>query len=257
MERGESILDAIFEEDNFEDVQDVEMMDVEEGELVEQDPEIGLGKQIGGDANAVKSGSSNNKRRRRSNKKNRRKKGSSGQNVTDINRFVLDVCRCLKERKTYLVYTAVGSLGVSALSDLVKEVEAIQACGGQKTADGRRFRNGGGILWNILKTRDSNAYKEIMKKGKEFEKQFRQPNVRQDTMHKQAASPIRTDNANTDGTLPPDGSQLVPHVENQLEQSNVEGNRVSVHDRMRMLVKYDDLPGEEDHQPPGKEGTKR
>jgi len=88
MERGESILDAIFEEDNFEDVQDVEMMDVEEGELVEQDPEIGLGKQIGGDANAVKSESSNNKRRRRSNKKNRRKKGSSGQNVTDINRFL-------------------------------------------------------------------------------------------------------------------------------------------------------------------------
>ncbi|KAG5524469.1 hypothetical protein RHGRI_031211 [Rhododendron griersonianum] len=31
MERGESILDAIFDEDSLEDVLDVEMMDVEEG----------------------------------------------------------------------------------------------------------------------------------------------------------------------------------------------------------------------------------
>lgn len=37
-------------------------------------------------------------------------------------RFVLDTCRRLKEKKSYMVYTAVGCLGVSALSDLVKEV---------------------------------------------------------------------------------------------------------------------------------------
>lgn len=48
-------------------------------------------------------------------------------------------------------------------------MDAIQNCGGQKTADGRRFRTGGGILWSILKVRDPNAYKEIMKKGQEFE----------------------------------------------------------------------------------------
>lgn len=36
-------------------------------------------------------------------------------------------------------------------------------------ADGSRFRNGGGILWNIIKTREPKAYKEIMKKAKEFE----------------------------------------------------------------------------------------
>ena len=48
-------------------------------------------------------------------------------------------------------------------------MEAIQACGGQKTADGRRFRTGGGILWSVLKVRDPNAYKEIMRRGKEFE----------------------------------------------------------------------------------------
>lgn len=37
-------------------------------------------------------------------------------------RFVLDTCRRLKEKKSYMVYTAVGCLGVSALCDLVKEV---------------------------------------------------------------------------------------------------------------------------------------
>lgn len=49
------------------------------------------------------------------------------------------------------------------------QVDAIQACGGQKTIDGTRFRTGGGILWNIIKVRDPNAYKEIMTKGREFE----------------------------------------------------------------------------------------
>lgn len=48
-------------------------------------------------------------------------------------------------------------------------MDTIQSCGGQKTADGIRFRTGGGILWNILKTREPKAYKEIMAKGKEFE----------------------------------------------------------------------------------------
>ena len=37
------------------------------------------------------------------------------------------------------------------------------------TADGKRSRTGGGILWSIIKVRDPNAYKEIMKRGKEFE----------------------------------------------------------------------------------------
>lgn len=48
-------------------------------------------------------------------------------------------------------------------------MEAIQACGGQMTADSRRFRTGGGVLWNIIKARAPEAYKEIMKKTKEFE----------------------------------------------------------------------------------------
>lgn len=37
------------------------------------------------------------------------------------------------------------------------------------TADGRRFRTGGGVLWSIIKARAPGAYKEIMKKTKEFE----------------------------------------------------------------------------------------
>jgi len=37
-------------------------------------------------------------------------------------RFVIDVCRRLKEKKSYMVYTAVACLGVSALSDLISEV---------------------------------------------------------------------------------------------------------------------------------------
>lgn len=49
------------------------------------------------------------------------------------------------------------------------QVNAIQACGGQMTANGRRLRTGGGLLWNIIKAREPKAYKEIMKKAKEFE----------------------------------------------------------------------------------------
>lgn len=51
-------------------------------------------------------------------------------------------------------------------------MEAIQKCGGQTVADGSRFRTGGGILWNILKSREPKAYKKIMAKGKELEVHF-------------------------------------------------------------------------------------
>ncbi|CAK9145316.1 unnamed protein product [Ilex paraguariensis] len=61
------------------------------------------------------------------------------------------------------------SIGLTHILQFHHLVDAIQACGGQKTADGRRYRTGGGILWCILKARDPNAYREIMKKGKEFE----------------------------------------------------------------------------------------
>lgn len=37
-------------------------------------------------------------------------------------RFVLDACKRLREKKSYLMYTAVGCLGAAALGDLVMEV---------------------------------------------------------------------------------------------------------------------------------------
>uniref|UniRef100_A0A5B7AMM4 Phosphorylated adapter RNA export protein n=1 Tax=Davidia involucrata TaxID=16924 RepID=A0A5B7AMM4_DAVIN len=244
MDGGESILDAIFEEDNLDDVQDIEMHDVEEGELVEQNSQTELGQSSGGDVKVVNQDScSKNRRRKNNKKKNRRKKGSSGPNVTDINRFVLDVCKRLKERKSYLVWTAVGCLGASALSDIVKEVDAIQACGGQKTADGRRFRTGGGILWSILKAREPNAYKEIMKKGKEFEKQFRQAPVQNKDASSERIAHAFSDQTTASVT---DDLQLAPQVQNQLEKSNIEGKRTSALDRIRVPVAYDDLLGEED-----------
>ncbi|KAL3500682.1 hypothetical protein ACH5RR_039775 [Cinchona calisaya] len=234
MEREDSILDTVFEDENFEDV---EMFDVEEGELVEHNSEAECGDANAGtdlklgntECSTDPSGQKKNKKRK---KKNKRKRGNSGPNVTNINRFVLDVCRRLKERKSYLVWAAVGCLGVSALGDLVTEVEAIQACGGQKTADGRRFRTGGGILWSVLKVRDPNAYKEIMRRGKEFEKQFKPQNINQETMHKKE-DPSQTT------AKDPDELQEASLLENRL--SNSEQKRVSVHDRVRVPVAYDDL----------------
>nr|KJB54727.1 hypothetical protein B456_009G046700 [Gossypium raimondii] len=170
MEKCESILEAICEEDDLGDGGDVEMLDVEEGELVDGNSVNDRDKSGFADVNGENQGSqSKNKKRRSNKKKNKKKKSGSGPKPLDINRFVLDTCRRLKEKKSYMVYTAVGCLGISALSDLVKEVDAIQSCGGQMTADGRRCRTGGGILWNIIKAREPAAYREIMKKAKEFE----------------------------------------------------------------------------------------
>ena len=85
MEGGESIFDEIFEEENL-DVEDVDMLDVEEGELVEQNSQIATGQSSAGDVNKENQESGNKNRRRRNKKKNKRKKGNSGPNVTDINR---------------------------------------------------------------------------------------------------------------------------------------------------------------------------
>ncbi|EOY29856.1 hypothetical protein QUC31_020565 [Theobroma cacao] len=246
MEEGESILEAIYEEDGLGDGEDVEMLDVEEGELV--DNNSGNYREKGGvaDANIESEGSqSKNKRRRANKKKNRKKKGGSGPKAFDINRFVLDTCRRLKERKSYMVYTAVGCLGVSALSDLVREVDAIQSCGGQMTADGRRCRTGGGILWNIIKAREPAAYREIMKKAKDFEKQFKQQNVSQALAQNKESSCQGTACTLTNGTSAsvPEDSQLIP--QNLKEQFSAEGTRKSVHERIRVPVSYDDLLGEE------------
>ncbi|KAH6756328.1 hypothetical protein C2S51_038914, partial [Perilla frutescens var. frutescens] len=118
-------------------------------------------------------------------------------------------------------------------------VDAIQACGGQKTADGRRSRNGGGILWNIIKTRDPNAYKEIMRKGKEFEKQFKQQ--KQDPVQHTETScrSVSLDADQVDGN-PLDDLKLPPHDQSQHDISTAGQKRAPVHDRIRMPVIYDD-----------------
>ncbi|KAK4388768.1 hypothetical protein Sango_2213800 [Sesamum angolense] len=281
MEGGESLLDTLFDEEIVDDGQDVEMLDIEEGELTEQisNTEVGESCDVGDDQVNQESNKRISRQKKRK-KKNKRKRGSSaGPNVTNINRFVLDACKRLREKKSYLMWTAVGCLGVSALSDLVKEydpsevhqnfqcpddghksllqisspfgwtlVDAIQACGGQKTADGSRFRSGGGILWNIIKVRDPNAYKEIMRKGKEFEKQFKQQlhGNQEPKQQTEASSPSITLDADQAKCDPSNGLELTSHDRSQLELMAAPQKRASVHERIRMPVTYDDLPGGED-----------
>lgn len=114
------------------------------------------------------------------------------------------------------------------------------------TADGRRYRTGGGVLWNIIKTREPAAYKEIMKKAREFEKQFRQqnksqaPRLNKDGSFVETALPPTTDGAST---RVEDDSQLM--AQNQPEQSGTEGKSKTVHERIRVPVSYDDLLGED------------
>ncbi|RYR42295.1 hypothetical protein S83_025196 [Arachis hypogaea] len=250
MEGGDNILDIIH--NDYDDGDDVEMVDVEEGELVEPDSRNSLRQSEAGGTNEANEDSHNKDHRLRAKKKrNKRKKKASGSNkAIDINRFVIDVCRHLKEKKQYMVYTAVGCLGVSALSDLVKEVDAIQACGGQKTADGSRFRTGGGILWNIIKVREPKVYKEIMKKVKEFEKQFRQPYVKQPPVPKKIDPPeginlpiADRDEGNVLGSAFPASQMQDQHK--PAATSEVKPIPI-IHDRLRTPVSYDDdLLGED------------
>ncbi|GFP88063.1 hypothetical protein PHJA_000950000 [Phtheirospermum japonicum] len=247
MEGGESLLDTLFDDESVDDDQDVEMLDVEEGELIEPVAKAEVGESFDVDVTQVNQESNRKNSRRNKKKKNKRKRGNTiGPNVTNVSRFVVDACKRLRERKHYLMWTAVGCLGISALSDLVKEVDAIQACGGQKTADGTRFRNGGGILWNIIKARDPNAYKEIMTKGKEFEKQLKQPLhdnkqglKQQSEASSQSVNEVKCNN-------PSDGLELISNGQSELEKSCVEQKRASVLDRIRVPVSYDDLLDEGD-----------
>ncbi|XP_024167449.1 uncharacterized protein LOC112173997 [Rosa chinensis] len=260
MEGEDSVLDSIYD-DNFEDGEDVEMLDVEEGELVEHESQNGSvqgsgGNDSGGNQEHQSKGSKNKRKKRRNKRKN--SSGGPWTNVFDIDRFVSETCRNLREKKSYMVYTAVGCLGVAALCDLIKEVNAIQACGGQMTANGRRLRTGGGLLWNIIKAREPKAYKEIMKKAKEFEKQFKQPYNRQPPTNQSKVEPSQVFAATSEDATPAKFSNDLQHVSEMTEmtempevqtrdnQSNPRSEHVSVHDRLRVPVSYDDdlLTGE-------------
>ncbi|TQD76362.1 hypothetical protein C1H46_038099 [Malus baccata] len=325
MEGEDNVLDAVFEDDDFMDGGDVEMLDVEEGELVDFNSQSGYGSGQGSGGNvsvANQGGQGTNLKPKPKKKKKKNKKRNNGHWTasigTDIDRFVIETCKRLKERKSYLVYTAVGCLGIAALSDLIKEtplastcvsefkchtfamfrpccycyevceilgclmdqlraddayphylamqpfimsdaqycfptladfscrshfapynhVDAIQACGGQMTSDGRRFRYGGGILWNIIKSREPKAYREIMKKARDFEKQFKKPNRPAIEQRKEGSSA----NSSKDGTPAdvPDDLPVLREMQTQANQSNPEVKHVSVRDRLRLPVSYDD-----------------
>lgn len=95
MDEGESILGSIYEEDNLEDI---EMLDVEEGEVVEHNStmETNLGQSGGdgdGDTNEGKEGSQSRNRKRRANKKkNKKRRSGQGQNFVDLNRLCYNSC---------------------------------------------------------------------------------------------------------------------------------------------------------------------
>lgn len=246
------MLDAIYEEDDdFDNGGDVEMVDVEEGELVDgqdarSDPARPGGDGGGAAAEDSKGDEQSRNRRRRANKKKNRKRkrgapAGDGSNFTDINRFVLDTCRRLREKKSYMVYTAVGCLGVSALSDLVKEVDAIQACGGQMTADGKRQRTGGGVLWSIIKAREPNAYREIMKRAREFEKQFKPHNIQQGRQEEAPPDGPTKVSPERSSVSTPDGFPTMPELQNADQQSAGEEKRQSVKERIRVPVSYEDI----------------
>nr|DAD48921.1 TPA_asm: hypothetical protein HUJ06_018858 [Nelumbo nucifera] len=227
MEDRENKLESIPAEEILDNDHDVDMIDVEEGELKEQSQTIGSTEEtmVQDDKMAIKQPCSRNSRRRQKRKKN--KKSGSVSNVTDINRFVIDACRRLKEKKSYLVWNAVSCLGISALGDFVRE-----ASGGQMTADGKHPRTGGGILWSILKAREPEAYKEIMTRGKEFEKQFMKQGTRQVPEQKEGPS---------ESTVCESSNESTNQTRNGVEQKDAQERRTSVLNRIRIPVPYDDL----------------
>lgn len=94
MEGGDNILEAIYEEDDLEDVEmldiEGEHVDVEEGECVDVEGEFMKenSQSSGQIVNTVNQDACSKNRRRRQNKrKNKRKKSGSVPKVTDINRF--------------------------------------------------------------------------------------------------------------------------------------------------------------------------
>ncbi|KAJ1283867.1 hypothetical protein BS78_03G160200 [Paspalum vaginatum] len=255
MEGGECALGdaAVGEETLNYDGNDVEMADADSdaeeapaAEVSAAAAAAGGGASTGG-GQAEKAGPEGKNKRKKKRNKGKKKKGRQDgppTNIADINRFVLNTCKRLKEKKSYLVWNAVGCLGVTAVSDLVREVEAIQKCGGQTVADGSRFRTGGGILWNILKSREPKAYKEIMAKGKELEKQFRYTKRPQMSRNEDASS---QGSALIDDEIEAQEQKEVlddPEQLDDVEEAPPSENKAKhkpLADRIRIPVAYDDL----------------
>lgn len=146
MEGSENLLKAIYEDESLEDYQDDDMLDSEtleegecriqigslqltetskseDGECTGKIGDLGL-TEMGtrGDVSVNQPSNSKIRKRQAKKKKNKNKKTGPAPAINNMNKFVIDTCKRLKERKPYLVWNAVGILGVSALGDLVNEV---------------------------------------------------------------------------------------------------------------------------------------
>ena len=96
----------------------------------------------------------------------RRKQSVSRDHLMSIERFVVQTCRRIEETKYPLFREAVDRIGIDAMKALLNQVDVIEKCGGQMTADGHRRRSAGGVLWNLLRDHvGPGLYKEIMKEG--------------------------------------------------------------------------------------------
>lgn len=105
-------------------------------------------------------------KKQRRNQKRKQAKQSAQRTPFSIDKFVVATCRRLQETKFPLFREAVDRIGVERIQTLLREVEVIEKCGGQLTADGGRRRTPGGVLWNILKEHvGADMYKDIMKEG--------------------------------------------------------------------------------------------
>lgn len=106
------------------------------------------------------------KKNRKKRKGDRRKQSVSREQAMSIERFVVQTCRRIDEPKYPLFREAVDRIGVDAMKALLNQVDVIEKCGGQMTADGVRRRSAGGVLWNLLRDHvGPGLYKEIMKEG--------------------------------------------------------------------------------------------
>ncbi|XP_077210330.1 phosphorylated adapter RNA export-like protein [Tasmannia lanceolata] len=251
MEGGESLLEAIYEEETLEDLddEDVDMIDAEtlDSDCGEQITILESKNDNGGGDDQLKNSEFRTSRSRKRKGKRKRKSIRPVLNIKKPDKFILDTCRHLKEKKLHLVRSAVDCLGVSAVKDLIKEVDAIQHCGGQLTADGKRFRTSGGILFNILKVREPKVYSEIMARGREFEKQCRRKDTKQVAKTSEEAIPPTVSHSSSGiANQVSSTSQLMLEVKPELTQCKTHGERVSVLNRIRVPVTYDDeLVGED------------